>query len=531
MKPAHPDRPARPLLVIGWDGATPELIEPWMADGTLPNLANLAKRGCWGKLRSLIHPLSPAAWTTAFTGLNPGRHGVWDFGHRVPGTYEVANTDARSRHGATLWDVAGDCGLRSIVMNVPLTHPSPPVEGLFVPGVGATKLEGATWPRALAGQIREEVPGYRIDSNAYEHADPAEFLRSVEAMVEARTQVAERLLVRERPDLMVCVFVSTDRVQHAWWKQAALPWTDGARAGWKFGSAVRDCYVQLDRALGRLVAAAGDEATVLVVSDHGFGDLEGDLYLNSVLEEMGLLTVRRPTTKPRRGWRRLAGLLRRGRAQAAEEALTFGHIDWEHTRAYSRGLFGCVWLNLRGREPGGRVEPGPEAEGLLDAITERLHQLKTPDGREPLVDAVFRGSDLYAGPEAEAAPDLVVVPRGYRWMTRAGREIGPRGVVTAEAAVRHSGNHRMDGVLVAGGPGIRQGAAPGTARLLDLTPTCLALLGVEIPRGLDGRPTSDVLSCDIGWTDELPWRDPSTQDAEPADAVREQLEALGYLAS
>ena len=255
MKPAHPQRPARPLLVVGWDGATPELVEPWLADGTLPNLARLAKRGSYSRFRSLIHPLSPAAWTSAFTGLNPGRHGVWDFGHVQPGTYEVAPTDARSRHGATLWDIAGDCGLTSAVINVPLSHPSGPIEGVFVPGVGADQLEGNTIPANLAELIRAEVPGYVLDANAYEHADPADFLRSVEAMVEARSQVAESLLRRERPDLFVCVFVATDRVQHAFWKQAG-------QSGWRFKDAVRDCYVQLDGALGRLMDAAGDDAAV-----------------------------------------------------------------------------------------------------------------------------------------------------------------------------------------------------------------------------------------------------------------------------
>jgi predicted AlkP superfamily phosphohydrolase/phosphomutase len=512
MKPAHPQRPARPLLVIGWDGADPDLVEPWIADGTLPNLARLAEQGSFSRLRSLIHPLSPAAWTSAFTGLNPGRHGVWDFGHVTPGTYEVAPTDARQRHGATLWDIAGDCGLRSVVINVPLSHPSGPLEGVFVPGVGASELAGNTRPESLAGLIKAEVPGYVIDANAYEHADPADFLRSVEAMVEARTQVAESLLQRERPDLLVCVYVATDRVQHAFWKQADQP-------GWRFRSAVEDCYVQLDDALGRLLAAAGDDAAVLVVSDHGFGDLDGDLYLNAVLEEMGLLAVRRPPST-RRWWRR--------RSAVEEEPRTFGDIDWATTSAYARGLFGCIWLNLRGREPNGQVEPGPEAEELLARITERLLELRHE--REPLIDAVFRGEELYAGPHTEFGPDLVVVPHEYRWMTRSGREIGPRGVITTKAAVRHSGNHRMDGVLVAAGPGIEMGALPGTTRLLDLTPTCLALLGIEVPRGLDGRPMTNVLSCDVGWTDELPWRDPPTSGGSPEAALEDQLRGLGYLA-
>ncbi len=531
MKAAHPDRPARPLLIIGWDGATPELTKAWMADGTLPNLAQLARRGVSSPLRSLVHPLSPAAWTSMFTGLNPGRHGIWDFGHRQRGTYEVHHTDARARHGATLWDIADDCGLRSVVMNVPLSHPTrEPRRGVFVPGLGATELEGATWPRSLAGLIEREAPGYTIDVNSYEHAEPAAFLDAVHRMVDARSLVAEALVRREQPDLFVCTFVATDRVQHAFWQQSAFPGRDGSRAGWRFAHAIRDVYRRLDESLGRLVHAAGPEATVLVVSDHGFGDLEGDLFLNSVLEDMGLLEVSRP---PEPGGSGLLGRLRRWLRPdpgAREHRSDFGDIQWEGTKAYSRGLFGQVWLNLRGREPLGQVEPGPEAEAVLGAITERLLARRTPDGREPLFDAVFRGGDLYEGPLLLDAPDLVVVPRDYRWMTRSGREIGPRGQLFGPAAIGHTGNHRMNGVLVAGGPGVQPRADLPLQRLIDVTPTALALLGIEVPRRLDGRPMEQLLGCDVGWTDELPWREPiDAADPDDPEQLARRLEGLGYL--
>jgi len=537
VRPAHPDRPARPLLIVGWDGATPELVGPWMEDGTLPHLAALAKRGAWAPLRSLVHPLSPAAWTSAITGLNPGRHGIWDFGHRAPDTYRVDPTTARERHGATVWDIAEDCGLRWAALNVPLSHPAPATtRGVFVPGLGAEELEGNTWPRELAAQIEAELPGFRMDSNAYEHADPADFLADVNAMIQQRATLATSLLQRERPDLMMCVFVATDRVQHAFWRQSSLPGVHG-RGHWRFADAIRDTYRALDDALGLLVAAAGDDASVLVVSDHGFGELEGDLYLNSILEDAGWMTVRRTASRVDRLPAALRPFGRRLRAELPprfrrrEADLTFGHIDWATTRAYSRGLFGNVWLNLRGREPHGIVEPGPEADALLAAITDRLLEQTEPDGRTPLFDAVLRGAELYWGEQAAGAPDLVAVPREYRWMTRSGREIGPRGQLFSDPAVRHTGNHRMDGVFVGAGPGIAQGARPERLRLLDLTPTALALLGIEVPRGLDGVPMDDVLSCDVGWTDELPWRQPGEGAAPPdRDRLEERLRGLGYLA-
>ena len=514
-----------------------------MADGSLPNLAALAKRGSYSPLRSLIHPLSPAAWTSAMTGLSPSRHGVWDFGHIVPGTYTVEPTTGAHRKGASLWEIADECGLRSLVGNVPLSYPCRPFNGVYVPGLGATQLDGTTHPASVGRLIEQTVPDYSIDSNIYEHAAPKDFLTAVEQMVEARTRVFEDLLRREQPDLFVGVYVSTDRVQHAFWKQANHPWLDGKRSGWTFASAVKDCYQQLDRALGRLIAACPGDPTVLVVSDHGFGDLDGDLYLNAVLEEMDLLTVTHESRKARASDGRFSGLLRRfkGEDDDASQQPCFGDIDWHETQAYARGLFGNIWLNLRGREPYGQVEPGPDAEELLNRITDRLLELREPGGRTPLIDAVFRGADLYVGGGSEStasvengAPDLVVVPRDYRWMTRSGREIGAPGCVTCDPAIRHTGNHRMNGILVAGGPGITVGAPPELRRLVDLTPTALALLGIEVPRSLDGKPMSSLMSCDNGWTDEVPkWeplQEPSPEGSPSGEELTEQLKGLGYVA-
>ncbi len=537
MRQAHPDRPARPLVIVGWDGATPELVGPWMADGTLPHLAQLAARGGWSPLRSTLHPLSPAAWTSAFTGLNPGRHGIYDFGHRAADTYRVDPTDGSHRRGAALWEIASQAGLSSLVVGVPMSHPCVEVPRVtFVPGLGADTLEDATWPRSLAQQIRSQTPGYALDANAYEHADPADFLAAVAQMVEDRAAVTTSLMQRDGPDLVFVVFVATDRVQHAFWRQSALPDSPEHVAGWRFADAVKGCYQQLDAALGRIVEAAGEGATVMVVSDHGFGELEGDLYLNGALEEMGLLSVDRGPGRGRLGdvlervLERLPRMLRRADpGDVHGDALTFGHIRWQQTQAYSRGLFGQIWLNLRGREPHGIVEPGPEADALLAQITDRLLALLEPDGRTPLIQAVFRGADLFHGPHAAEAPDLVVVPRDYRWMTRSGREIGPRGQITGEPAVRHTGNHRMNGVLVGGGPGVQQGAAPDLLRLLDLTPTALALLGIEVPRSLDGRPMTDLLSCDVGWTDDVPSQPGAVEPADK-DALEARLRGLGYLA-
>jgi predicted AlkP superfamily phosphohydrolase/phosphomutase len=440
---------------------------------------------------------------------------------------EIEPTDARQRHGATLWEVALDAGLRSVVVNVPTTHPSPTQDGIFlVPGAGAPGVSESVTPPSLARWIAQEAPGYRIDVHGFEHHDPADFLAAAGRVLDARTRVVEALLRRERPDLCVAVFTASDRVQHVFWKQSQLPHVAADRAGWRFASAIRDTYRRLDDALGRLVEAAGPDATILVVSDHGFGDLDGDLFLNTILEDAGLLRVRRRERHP--GW--LASRLGLGPKQPEPPTPGFGDVEWGATRAYARGLMGGIWLNLRGREPVGIVEPGPQADALLDRLEAIVLAARGPDGG-PLVDCVFRGAELYPGPRSGELPDLIVVPHRYRYMTRAGREFGPRGALVAPPAVKHTGNHRLDGIFVGAGPGIHAGRALPRLHLLDLTPTCLALLGIEVPRGLDGEPMEAALSCEVGWTDSLPWREPvdTPRGEEERGRIEAQLRGLGYL--
>lgn len=519
MRAAHPQRPARPLIVIGWDGATPELAWPWMLDGTLPTLASLRMRGVGCSLRSLVHPISNLAWTSAFTGLQPGRHGVFDFSFRVPGTMRWEPTDARQRHGAALWEIASQAGLRSVVVNVPNTWPAPADRRVhLVPGVGAPGFLDACSPPELGALVRAEAPHYRIDANSFDHNDPAEFLTTMRRMTEARTKVFCSLLRRERPDLGVAVFVSPDRVQHAFWKQSLIPGAEPERASWRFAEAIRDTWRQLDAALAEILEAAGPDATVLVLSDHGFGGLDGDLYLNTLLEEMGLLVVERPHRSLRE---RILG--------TPEPPLPLGSVRWDRSRAYARGLMGGVWLNLRGREPTGMVEPGPEAEALLRAIAERLLNLRAPGVRGRLIDAVFRGEDLHPGPVGDR-PDLVVVPREYRFMTRSGREIGPRGEIVGPVVVRHTGNHRLDGILVGAGPGVSPLASSDAAQLIDICPTALALLGIEVPRSLDGVVLEELLSCGVAYTDEVPAHAPptSTRTDEERERIDAQMRGLGY---
>ncbi|HWP64730.1 MAG TPA: alkaline phosphatase family protein, partial [Candidatus Limnocylindria bacterium] len=287
-----------PLVVVGWDGAGWPVVEPWMRDGRLPHLARLCRDGVRATVRSTLPVATFPAWTSLVTGVNPGRHGVLDFTERIPGTMRLRFVNGSWRRTPAVWTLLGRARRRVAVLSVPATYPPEAVSGLMVSGFDTPLTAAADgsfvhprerWPeiRALVGRLPfadfQEVatgPGWH-----------ARALRSLLDGIERRARLAETLLVRDAPDFLMLVFGESDTVAHHFWRFhdpqsprfAPSPHAD----------AVRTVYEALDRALGRLVAAAGPGSTVCVVSDHGSAGA-GDrvIHLNRRLAEAGLLRFR-----------------------------------------------------------------------------------------------------------------------------------------------------------------------------------------------------------------------------------------------
>src|SRR6185503_1218983 len=260
-----------PLVVVGLDGATLDLIAPWAADGTLPHLATLCARGAWGRLRSTIPPATFPAWTSLVTGVNPGRHGVLDFTERVPGTYRVRFVNGKRRRAAALWSRYTAAGLRTAVLTVPGTYPPEPVNGIMVSGWDSpltTGIDGSfVFPRPFYDEVRRTVG--RVPFADFQEMDTGpgwheQALASLLDGIERRTRLVRHCLRRERWDLLMVVFGESDTVAHHFWRfhdphsprHAASPFAD----------AIRRVYRALDDALGSIIAELPAEATLAVVS-------------------------------------------------------------------------------------------------------------------------------------------------------------------------------------------------------------------------------------------------------------------------
>jgi predicted AlkP superfamily phosphohydrolase/phosphomutase len=503
-----------PLLIIGLDSATFALLAPWLETGELPCLSRLYREGVRGPLESVTPPLSPEAWATFMTGKHPGLHGVMNFLSFRPGSYDLQFTNGSLIRGKTIWRLLGEAGKRVGVMGVPMTYPPEPVNGYLVSGL-ETPGAGAryTYPESLADELRQAVGGYDLHGDFTDTADPGEHLTRILATVDNHARAACYLLKRYPAHLSAVVIGATDRVQHGFWRymDPAHPWHE-AGAPQHLADAIKTVYRRVDDALARIIAQLPEPRNLVVMSDHGCGPCHTLVNLNHWLVQHGYLRLKSRGGAARRAIRaayagaaarsprwlkdalksRLPGL--RGKAASL---MLFNEVSWPQTRAFAICTqHGYLYLNRRDRFPLGLVAPGAEAERVCASLEADLGELRHPRTGEPLVARVVRTRQLYRGPACDALPDMIVLWRdGYIARTRADVAgtsqslLGP----TGRALDEWSASHRPDGILIAHGPGF---APPGPiqgARLDDLAPTLLHLLGQPVPQDMTGRVLTQLL--------------------------------------
>lgn len=521
------------ILVVGLDGATFDLLDPWIDQGYLPTLARLIAAGSRAQLQSTLPPVTAAAWASFMTGKQPAKHGVFDFFRGQAG--QVTLVDATCIEGPTLWGLLSAAGRRVGVLNVPVTYPPQPVNGYLVPGLLSPDQGLTTYPSGFLEAYRAELGPYRLTPTvSYRPGNEAAFIADLHHVLATQSQYARRL-VQERPvDFLMVHFLVTDIAQHALWRHLdpAHPWHDPVRAQ-RFGNAVRDLFVQADVAIGQLIAQQPDDVTTFVVSDHGFGPVHQTVSLNVHLMEQGLL-VQKSNARVRARWwalqhrQSMAAGLRMGRWFGRERLVDYDDVDWSHTVAYAMGHMGQVYLNLKGREPAG-VVTAADYSTVRQQVAAALTRLTDPQTGRPLAEAVLPSESAGDGPYRLRGPDIhVVLVAGVA----AHPLFAASGRVLSEQRHFNSGDHRRLGILIAAGPGIQAHVPLDDARIVDLAPTLLHLLGVPAPEDMDGR----VL---VEWVTEAPVTAAAPPQAvAPVGAaltlveqavVAAQLRGLGYL--
>jgi predicted AlkP superfamily phosphohydrolase/phosphomutase len=461
------------VAIVGIDSVPPELLFDRLLD-KLPNIKKMVSEGIHGSLRTCDPPITVPAWMVMFTGMNPGKLGIYGFRHRKPGSYtEGYIVNSGHVKEPTVWDRLGERGFRSIIIGMPPGYPPVKMKDGAMVSCFLTPSQDRpfTYPPELKDEILKVGKGkYEFDV-AFRTEDRALLKKNLFEMTERRFDVAEHLARTQKWDFFALHEIGFDRLHHAFWK-----FFDPAHPkyvkGNEYEGVFEEYYSMADRRIGRLLEFFGEDCVTFVLSDHGSKGMHGALCINEWLAKEGYLAFKSPPTQP----------------VEIEKA----EVDWERTKAWGwGGYYARVFFNVKGREPSGVVEPSALEDEKM-ALKEKIGHLMDDQGKG-MKNFVFEPRELY-GEASGDAPDLMVYFDDLAW--RSAGTVGHGSVYLSENDTGPDDSvHSMDGVLLMYNPKRNLGAKKiEGARIADVAPTLLRLYGLEVDVArMDGHVLTDVL--------------------------------------
>ena len=452
------------LLVLGLDCAGPELVFDTFKDD-LPNLSKLMQLGTWGKLESSVPCITVPAWSSMFSGVDPGVLGFYGFRNRLDYSYDsLSVVNGSAVNVPRIWDMLGD--RQSVVVNVPQTHPPTPINGHLVSGfMTPGTSSGFTYPAILKNEVMKIAPNYQFDVHDFRQLDKAALLQQLIDLSDVQNQVVRHLLTQKPWDLFVHVNIGLDRIHHGFWRYFD-PEHRAYESGYRFENAIRDYYKLIDAQIGDILELIDDDVAVLVVSDHGVKRMDGGICLNEWLWRNGWLAFKHPPPD--------------GTITRFDDL----EVDWSKTRAWGAGgYYGRMFLNVRGREPQGTIEPD-KVDDVKQELSEGLSAITGPDGRI-LNHTIMQPEHIYQK-VVNIPPDLMVYFGDLHW-----RSVGSLGHGSHFTLENDTGqddaNHDTYGLFIYYNPRKQGVGQVDEHTLLDITPTILDHFRLPIPDRMFGR--------------------------------------------
>ncbi|NNF60392.1 MAG: hypothetical protein HKN06_03570 [Gammaproteobacteria bacterium] len=487
----------RKILVIGFDSAEPTLLDEWCGDGTLPNLKSLRDRSAWASVSYPPFLGSGAIWPSLLTGVTPATHGRYFFLQIKPGTYEQYSFPREQLASRPLWDVLSENGKRCIVVDVPKFGLNDNINGVQVVDWMVHDRRSQT-PQVTPKRLSDElISNYGLDSiSRCDSVDPTPeglgaLYASLARRIRLKTEFTTDLLKKEDWDLCCTVFHDPHCIGHQSWhaRDSKHPRHDNELSN-HVGDPVRKVYLELDRAVGRLLDCVDTDTLVVFFSGPGMGpNYTGNHLLEAVL---GRLDQRRPKLgrrlmmSARHTWHRLPRRikffqpLRKRAKNAADAADARGWADCTFFPVPHNDIAGAIRLNVAGREPQGVVQPGEHFDRVLHQLRQDLLELRNLETDEPMVSSVCLSSEYFDRncPHFDELPDVFVNWNRNAPISRVGST--KAGIVAGEFRARRTGDHTPNAVIFAAHGNIQAGEMPEPVNLYAIAPTLAAHLGVAM---------------------------------------------------
>ncbi|MBI3661460.1 MAG: alkaline phosphatase family protein [Acidobacteria bacterium] len=483
------------ICVIGLDCCAPDVV---FRDERLTNIRRLMDAGTWGRLESVIPPITVPAWMCMTTSQDPGSLGVYGFRNRTDHTYSgLGIATSASIKTPAIWDHIAREGKKSIIVGLPPGYPPRRINGI---SVGCfltpdTTKDVFTHPPEVGKELNELCGGeYPVDVKGFRTDDKDWLKKEIFEMSQKQWTVVKWLLKEKEWDYFHFVDIGQDRVHHGFWdsfdKQHIF-----YKPGNPYENVIPEYYQWVDSQIGEVLELLDSETVLLVVSDHGAQRLDGGFVVNEWLVKEGLLVL----------------------DEYPKEVTPFGKlkVNWAKTKVWSEGgYYARVFFNVQGREPQGII-PQSEYENFQNVMKNKFEAL-TDDKGKPLNSLVFKPKELYKNVK-NVPPDLIVHFGGLYW-----RSIGGVGYGRVHVQENDTGpdacNHAQYGMFLLAAPNLPLRGEYQGAKLLDVAPTLLDLAGYDIPETMQGRSL-------VAGMEKKPPEGFGTGE----DTIKNRLEGLGYI--
>jgi len=487
--------------MIGIDGATWEIITPWAEEGNLPTFKLMMENGAWGKLKSTIPPISPAAWTSIYTGLKPTKHSIWSFVKKKDNSYFIRPISSRDNKGKPLWKILTENGIRSVFLNIPFAYPPAKFNGILTTGLGTpSRNSHFSYPMNIKEEIFRSIPDYNVDfyeEKILRSKNKSFIVNEVFRITKSHIKAFKHFYRQEKELSRVFSITlrSLDVIQHYFQDSKEI---------------VLRFYKQIDNFLNWCIENKEEDDVLLVCSDHGFRRVDKKVYINEWLKKEGLLKehprerffLRKllPYTESLHklllvlNFRELIWKIKRSKHLEklmkifpSKKISYFIKIWWEETSAYLlEASFGIIQLNLKGREVTGKVFKENYDE-IRERIINNLFRVKDPETGNLVFEFVKKGEEIYG--DLEQSPDIIAYPKNGYLISGGFSDSGN----LFEIETERNGDHSIEGILCVFNAHMGIGALNEEISVWDIPAIVMNSLGIMVPNYFDGKVPNSLL--------------------------------------
>lgn len=515
------------VVVLGFDGMEPSLVDEMISQNKLPNIQELVDNGVRSDMQSTLVPISAMAWSSFITGTNPGKHGIYDFVIRDnPNDHSFSVASADDRRSPDMCDYMSTTDKNIGVIGMPLTYPVNNKADIMISGYPTPSEENSYTPESLEQNLdskpSETQPRIHFSGDNHE-----KFLKDQRRQFNSVRSIHNQILEDYDLDLQITVFKQTDDIAHVSWDE----------------DPVKDVYMKADEVVGETVErleSQDEEYNIIVMSDHGFGEIKGTLFLNNLLRRTNNLEIKRSLGSRTReklsdvGFNQLNVFKFLSAIGLGERTVSAGKggdststrymkkirnsvmlnpndIDYEKSDCYSRGNYGQIFTI---------------GDSSVNDIKDSLLNFEV--NGEKIIKNVYNTDEHFHGDAVETAPDVLIETENYHYLTARDFELGSNKVLTNHVIGRNA-EHRPIGFFAAGGNHISSEESPEKVRLEDFLPTIFSMLNLPVPNYTDGEVISGInVDVNTKHYDVSVSSSGGSLSQSDRDEIEDQLESLGY---